>query len=974
MYRQHGYRYNDAPPDRHYRGHRRNRGRGQRGGRGRGHRRDPTKRAPLSHLSSAFMSDVRQKTDDNNTWDKHIDLEKRDQNDYNTQQTTLQASTSNPLRIRSNIYPVHLSDSIVVHQYAVDNIDAALLRNKANMKSLRVNKHIMCYFIDKPSNTLYILSTQSEHNIDVSSLECNITKCGSYNMNQFANISENESESHARIPQTNYHQHIYEKIIKLKFRSHGLLKVMCGAYLYKNGDVHHIHNISYLHGFRAVFTHTFKAPFIGIKLSSYYQYVSSATVREYLRDGKESEVVGRKALVMYSLETVTIKGIEVSKTERDIAFDDTTFAEYLSQKYGLRDIKPERHGLIQVENRSKEIIYYLPQFLRLKIKSNEPDALVAGLTLSKQKKEQFEARTDLVKRLSHDHTLFTIDEEPIVTDGFILQDPQIKMHIRGKEQVMNMTQGLKDWRYISGTIDSKKHIVQWNIHIYGMNHGANQNLQRNVTGYISKRSFGRFFRDVRCFDDIGIENIVHDTTEHTLVFVVISSDVEGSQLKRTLHAAFKAKGILSQFIEEYTVSNAVKVYGAMDDCMFKIGESLYAIECNHKYKEHLILGFDVNHSTMKERPSIAVMCGIRTYYVPKQKRINGCTTLLNHRQEIPSASLAKQMALNVLTSQLKRMKTLPKAVWYIRDGVSESQLDRLNNTEVMGVKAALVDIKKNAELVKFFGDELVEWAPKVEIVVIQKRIHDDFCAMERLKRDANTYIVPFDVVQANKLDLYIKKGNQHPLRVLFLQDDLEFMSRGNIMEACQFFLDLLFTFPYGMPNGSTAVPSPIKWSDKWAQQYQELISEKHRNVKDVAKFLNLEYIAENSQSDQLNRHNSRKRRADSDLDNQPDTKRRRQSDHDMNTSAVNTNTNINTNSGSRSTNTSVTHRPRFESETKTKRSRSRSRSRNRNRHTRGHRHGDNRDRERRRDPQSKRYSPHSSRAYDRWDGGRYERS
>eukprot|EP01084_Bolivina_argentea_P146206 256072_1 len=357
--------------------------------------------------------------------------------------------------------------------------------------------------------------------------------------------------------------------------------------------------------------------------------------------------------------------------------------------------------------------------------------------------------------------------------------------------------------------------------------------------------------------------------EYELLIFILPNISDGSKLKRKVHRMCLELGIKSQCISDevfYDTSHSKQrnvVWGMCSDIVYKLGATSYKIlpnilEINNNNNKininnTLVMGLDICHPTRiksTNRPSIAVMTSlygnIMTPNIGQQKN---SLFLNNNRQEICGYKSTIEMCKNILSQQLLRndIFELPKIIIFCRDGVSDSQIPQMVSKELTALLLSIRKIKKMNEIKLKFDKKIVkEWKPKIEWIVIQKRILDRFSCDKntklkiKLNTHSPTFIVPSDIVSGKYFEFYLEIGKRSPKRIIFIKDDLNLRKNG-IIEIAQFLYATHWLYPPCIPfqMGPLNVPVTIKFSDHYASMWQDMLTYNDNDINDVKTNINL---------------------------------------------------------------------------------------------------------------------------------------
>ncbi|ETN42101.1 uncharacterized protein HMPREF1541_04040 [Cyphellophora europaea CBS 101466] len=238
----------------------------------------------------------------------------------------------------------------------------------------------------------------------------------------------------------------------------------------------------------------------------------------------------------------------------------------------------------------------------------------------------------------------------------------------------------------------------------------------------------------------------------------------------------------------------------------------------------MVLGLDIAHPPpghMKGAPSIA---GLVHSIDRSPGQFPGVLQLLNtdpgkeSREVVPQAIL-RAMVLTALKRWFSRNKCLPTVLFMCRDGVSETQLQQVLDSELSGMKQAVREAYAGVS------------EPRIFILNTQKRHPTRFFKSPDDKRgsafDKNSnplpgLIVDEKAVSRNKDDWYAVshktlQGTCRPAHHVRLWDEVQ-LSKDDLEQLVH---NLSFIFPRSVT--STGIPAPAKLADVLCHRGKELL-------------------------------------------------------------------------------------------------------------------------------------------------------
>ena len=614
------------------------------------------------------------------------------------------------------------------------------------------------------------------------------------------------------------------------------------------------------------------------------------------------QLIGRKALYIPTQTVIEIDGVDVDEDELSTFTTNRGGKEivmsrksYLLEQGYVSDVRPEPFGVIKNERgygflpqfmhllfnddkdrtgpvQRKEALQYLAENRDLELRSVQSfvDHVVTKQRQSMATNVDDSKNDDKVDMMS----ILCISRRAIHTAAYPL--PQIGVTIkgeRGKSIKYTGSEIAMNWRVIHGlqvpVPKARKALIV----------GANDDVQvvhHEIKKYFRRRQFGckiltAIDHHLVSGDDIVNQKFVDRLEEilkngkYGLLILILPNVVDGSKLKRAVHRRCLELGVTTQFMfDEVSHSGNQKdimntVWSMMADVIYKLGGSAYSVDPNLRtgssrinVSRTLMMGLDICHPTrMKNgstsRPSIAVLTSFygdktNNIFTPNINQQRSAMLLNPNRQEICSFKSVKAMAVKVLRKQLLRngVNQLPLNLIMMRDGVSDSQIDAMIANELSAVVAVVRQLRSDKKL-KEKHKSIDQWRPKIQWIVVQKRILDRFSPNSnkhdrrfRLQSHTPSFIVPRDIVSGEYFEYYYQIGTRSPTRMLVIRDEMG-MRNGGLMDLAKFIDATHWLYPPLIPfvNGQLSYPAPIKVADHHANNWQEMIGRGDRSIDDI---------------------------------------------------------------------------------------------------------------------------------------------
>jgi len=343
---------------------------------------------------------------------------------------------------------------------------------------------------------------------------------------------------------------------------------------------------------------------------------------------------------------------------------------------------------------------------------------------------------------------------------------------------------------------------------------------------------------------------------YSYAIVIIPEGTHGSEIKTRLTKQAQMSRTMTntqlQFIRQSCAGNSVKVMGALENMLTKAGYQLYRIdpEIPRDHQAALMLdrpgrswvmGLDVSHNGTS-KPSICCLAIARDAFSgglgtvdhgiwanPPRKEVIGYKQMIGFFYENLN---------HIWNNRIKQdPKKLPECLWIFRDGLAEGQLHEAMSKEYNGICRACREFAKNKQIKvstkgKNGKPKMGFWKPKIQFVVVQKRILDRIGVPDgrgnlNNPRDA---VVVFDTCLEKKLWDFVAwfntKGKNRPLRYIVVKDDLGVAK--DHAHACSMFkmiYAMTYLYPFSLPftMGNVNQPGVVKLAKHYSELWSQMI-------------------------------------------------------------------------------------------------------------------------------------------------------
>lgn len=291
-----------------------------------------------------------------------------------------------------------------------------------------------------------------------------------------------------------------------------------------------------------------------------------------------------------------------------------------------------------------------------------------------------------------------------------------------------------------------------------------------------------------------------------LLLCVISNF--GDAYARVKQAAEIRCGILTQCVKEQTMSRKATDQSTVSNILLKVNAKMGGT--NHRLADmsklpvqkraHMIIGADVTHPS-PDQTRIPSVVGVAISYDLHTFRYR-----MRWRLQQPREEMIQDLD-GILEEQLqlfkKANKVLPDVLFYYRDGVADTQFQKVLSVELTAIHRAAARVDPS-------------YKPKVVFVVVQKRHHTRFFPKVANPRDRNNNveagtIVDSQITHPNETQFFLVshasiQGVAKPTKYCLLRDDVGMTI--NELETFTYNLCHLFT----RCNRTVSYPAPTYYA------------------------------------------------------------------------------------------------------------------------------------------------------------------
>jgi len=609
---------------------------------------------------------------------------------------------------------------------------------------------------------------------------------------------------------------------------------------------------------------------------------------------KCSKFIGKFFVLSYgSKRSERVENLDWEKNQDSVMNpgepNQQTYRQYFENKYKINASKPE---MCVVTTRNGNC--FLPQHINFTAISSEcaelyEQAMMKMTPHIQQRMNSIQSFIEEIKRSKASlqptdekrAKMIEIDSNPIQVKAVTFDPPKLVMRTKnGGIQAFPLrdfkpkTWGMNTGGILNPTLPNGKEGKITPMPSLGLLYGeremrAGQGVKNCLSKYINKRGFRTGnpwprITEVQC-NWRGANNQFAKFLRTpngkylTHAIVVIPEGTEGSEIKTRLtkqaQMSRRMTTTMLQFVRVSCATNDVKVMGALENLLTKSGYCLYRIDPDvpPPILQQLKLvrpgrawhiGLDVSHNGTS-KPSVCTLAISRDVFSgslasvhhsvwlnPPRKEVIGYQQMIGFFHE----SLAHIWKVHIKKKTEKTLpihiNALPEVLYLFRDGLSEGQLHESLSKEYNGIQRACREFAKNQKIkVKNDKGKLAFWKPKIQFIVIQKRILDRIGVRgQRGLENPRDAVVVFDTCLEKKLWDFVAwfntRGKNRPLRYIVLKDDLGIAKDH---DKCLAFFKVLYAttylYPFSLPftMGNVNQPGVVKLAKHYSELWSQMI-------------------------------------------------------------------------------------------------------------------------------------------------------
>jgi len=345
---------------------------------------------------------------------------------------------------------------------------------------------------------------------------------------------------------------------------------------------------------------------------------------------------------------------------------------------------------------------------------------------------------------------------------------------------------------------------------------------------------------------------------------------------------FSQTGLHFQGIQLQNAFNMAAVMGSLEDLMTKFGWPLYQIKFNFPSGNQSIfmpgkmwvIGVDVTQETGGIKPAVATISisrdaghdGSLYHYSFSVTLLPPKRLIIGIHQMDDLIFKALETAMTQLRFQNNQKHDLPKALLFLRKGLSEGDYQSVLTKEVNGIRRALYRMNKNGpgnpQTKKHFSDAKgkFKWMPEFAFATITRNIVEQIAVFNnktnQISIPESPIIIQKGLTSSNIWDAIgffnIKDENKSkPTRITVLFDELKLSSNPMITsDFYQYIHGLHYSYGFAIPfiMGCPGYPAPLTYAAHYSQWFSSLIlsADKEMRILNVNRSLlnrpHLEYV------------------------------------------------------------------------------------------------------------------------------------
>jgi len=285
----------------------------------------------------------------------------------------------------------------------------------------------------------------------------------------------------------------------------------------------------------------------------------------------------------------------------------------------------------------------------------------------------------------------------------------------------------------------------------------------------------------------------------------------------------KDAGVHSQCIQSCNLDTNHVWIGITRQLFTKLGALPWKLRfLTHTTANHLnlriptmLVGIDVNHDRKEANAPIAFVSTWDRDFVRTHAQL-GYHTLAN---EVMNQNEMTEFMTNALENFNEKNRRFPEQIIVYRDGIASTQIKHVLQNEMLGVDEAF---------------ERLGIEPKVEFILVNKRVNCRFVELETKENVPRGLVVDDTIVSSQYWDFYITPADapegctSTPTRFIIIRDDLKLSARNAALEI-EAFTRQCCNLYYNWP-GPVRVPHIVKNADKLTTQFGAAVNGEHPHV------------------------------------------------------------------------------------------------------------------------------------------------
>uniref|UniRef100_UPI00358E54D2 piwi-like protein 2 n=1 Tax=Myxine glutinosa TaxID=7769 RepID=UPI00358E54D2 len=483
---------------------------------------------------------------------------------------------------------------------------------------------------------------------------------------------------------------------------------------------------------------------------------------ETFRDECMRQLVGVIVVTRYNNRTYRIDDIAWDKTPRStfLSHDGSiSFADYYKNHYNL-----------EIGDMDQPLLMHRPKKKVIPVGQDQPDAICLV--------PEFSSMTGISDKMRSDFSLMKAVSEytrltPIQRKASLEKFVQNVMH----------------------TPDAKKELQQWGLEI---DPAFFQTVGRAQMGIMIAEP--QYVEQQNDRTETFIRNISGSFSPSVQMVMCIFPSMRDDRYNAVKRLCCVEQPVPSQVVLTRTISNPKRVRSVAQKVVLqmncKMGGVLWSV--NIPLKSLMIVGMDVFHDTTKRMCSVAgVVASLNSSGTQWFSRI------IKHATPTELIDGLKFCFIDAIKSYHGINNELPAKIVVYRDGVSEGQLQVVENYEVQQIYHSFAS----------FGEH---YMPQVVVIVVQKRINTTICLNRGIPENPPSgTVLDHGVTNPNWYDFFlvsqhVRQGTVSPTHYVVLHNTTK-LSPDHLQRLTYKMTHMYYNWP-----GTIRVPAPCKYAHKLA--------------------------------------------------------------------------------------------------------------------------------------------------------------